>query len=91
MQPIREDQAIVNVTYGGRNGDLPDPVRRDASKEAIRGWVEEALKTGGIPGIPADRYADLRNFVIDDPVIRDVPGQEISVSYITARPKTPVG
>jgi len=43
-------QAIVNVTWAGQNGELPDPVSHDATDRDILQWVTEAVRTGGIPG-----------------------------------------
>ena len=62
---VDRGQARVNVTYNGRNGDLPDAVSFDLSDDIVRRIVAEALRTGGIPGIPADENPDLDGFVID--------------------------
>ena len=55
----------VNVTFAGQLGELPDPIPSTASDADIRGWVEEAIRTGGIPGVPADPRADLSAFKVD--------------------------
>ena len=62
---ILPDQARLEVTYRRQHGELPDPVTFDASDNDIRGWVTEAIRTGGIRGIEADPTANLDDFVID--------------------------
>jgi hypothetical protein len=85
---IRDDEARVNVTWAGQNGDLPDPVARDATDGDIKTWATEAIR-GGIPGIDADPGADLTDFVVD----RFDPKPEDGIDYarIAIRPKTPFG
>jgi hypothetical protein len=84
---FRADQARLNVTWKGQNGDLPDAVAFGASDAEIKQWAREALRTGGIPGIKLDPQADLRDFVIDRfPASADIP-----YCRLFARPKTPFG
>lgn len=79
-------EARVNITYKGSNGDLLDPVTFDATDAEIRTWVTEALRTGGVPGIPADPEADLTDFVVDRFAAKeDLPNR------LMIRPKTPFG
>ena len=80
-------QALVNVTYGGKNGDLPDPVNFEASDGDIKQWVTEALQTGGIPGIDTDERADLTDFVVD----RFRADATSPTNRLFLRPKTPFG
>jgi len=83
---IGEDQARLNVTWSGTNGDLPDPVPRDASDADILQWATEAVQTGGIPGIDADPNASFQDFVVDRFDAKDgLP------SRVVIRPKTPFG
>lgn len=84
---FRADQARLNVTWKGQNGDLPDAVAFDATDAEIKGWAREALKTGGIPGIKADPCADLKDFVVD----RFSASTEIPYCRLMLRPKTPFG
>ncbi len=49
---VPNDEARVNVTFGGQNGDLPDPVFYDSTDGDIRAMVTEAIRDGSIPGIP---------------------------------------
>jgi len=84
---IAPDQARINVTYAGANGDLPDPVAFDAPDGDVKGWITEALRAGSIPGIGADPGADLRDFVVDRFQASDVRPWNL----IQLRPKTPFG
>ena len=84
---INPGEARVNVTWAGQNGDLPDPVSYDAPPGDVRGWVAEAIRTGGIPGIAADANADLRDFIVDKYPPTDVRPYNL----IQVRPKTPFG
>ncbi len=79
--------ARVNITFGGENGDLPDPVSFDATDGDIKGWMSEALRTGGVPGIPAQARADLTDFVVDRFPATDVRPYNL----LQIRPKTPFG
>lgn len=84
---IREDEARVNVTWSGQNGDLPDPVALDATDADIKSWVEEAVRNGGVPGLRADADADFTDFVVD----RFAPTEARPWSLYALRPKTPFG
>lgn len=87
IRVIRDDEARLNVTWDGQNGDLVDPVPVNASDTDIRDWAAEAVRTGSIPGIPADRNADFHDFVVD----RHGPNEVRSWSAYFVRPKTPFG
>ncbi len=78
--------AFVNITWNGQNGDLPDEVAFDATKEQILGWVTEAVRGGDVPGIAADPDASFADFVVDRfPAAGDKPER------LFVRPKTPFG
>lgn len=84
---LKEDEAKVNVTWQGQNGDLPDPVSYDAADGDVRQWVTEAVRTGGIPGIRADAEANFQDFVVERfPATPDRPWNLIQI-----RPRTPFG
>lgn len=85
--PLDANQARVNITYKGENGDLPDAVFFDATDGDIKTWVTEAVTNGSIPGIPADARADFGDFVVD----RFAANAERPYSLIQLRPKTPFG
>lgn len=63
MEPIAADQAILNITYEGEQGELPDPILYDASDADIIRWATEAVR-GGIPGITPQLNADLDGYVV---------------------------
>ena len=80
-------EARVNVTYGGQNGDLPDPVAFDATDADLKTWVAEAMRTApGIPGIPVQEL-NLADFVVD----RFEATEARPYRLIQLRPKTPFG
>jgi len=86
-EQMGENEARVNCTYRGTNGDLPDPVSFDATDAHVKAMVGEALRTGGIPGIPADPDADLADFVVD----RFNATEQRPFALVQIRPKTPFG
>ena len=79
-------EAQVNITYKGKNGDLPDPVVFDAAKGDILQWVTEALQNG-VGGIPSDPNADLTGYVVEK-FERD---EAVDINRIVVRPKTEFG
>jgi hypothetical protein len=82
----RTHQARLNVTIHGQNGDYPDPVAFDSSDAEIKRIAAEAIHTGYIPGIEADRYVRLDDFVVDRfPATAELPPR------LMVRPKTPFG
>lgn len=81
------NQARVNVTYEGANGELPDPVLYDSTDGDVKGWITEALRTGGVPGIPAYPTANIADYVVD----RFAATEERPYNFIMIRPKTPFG
>jgi hypothetical protein len=87
VRAVQDDQARVNITWGGQNGDLPDPVYFDSTDGDVRQWVTEAVRSGSVPGIPADPDADFRDFVVD----RYSPNEQRPYNLIQIRPKTPFG
>lgn len=87
VRVIRDDEARVNVTWKNQNGDLPDPVFRDAAEGDVKGWVTEAVRHGGVPGIAADVTADFRDYVVD----RFPPTEARPYNLIQVRPKTAFG
>lgn len=84
---IEANQARVNITYNGQNGELPDPVSVDANDGDIRQFVTESIRGGSVPGIPGDPTADFRDFVID----RFPPNDARPYNLIQVRPKTAFG
>lgn len=84
---MNENEARVGVTYSGEYGELPDPVNFQSTDGDVRGWVTEALRTGGIPGIGAQPNADLTDFMIE----RFTANATRPWNAISVRPKTPFG
>ena len=84
---VQADEARVNVTFGGQNGDLPDPVNYNASDTDIRRWVTEAVRGGSVPGLRRNVGADFNDFVID----RFSASEQRPYNLIQVRPKTPFG
>lgn len=84
---LQLNEAKVNITYNGQNGDLPDAVDNNATPEMIRAWVTEALRSGTVPNIPADPRADISDFVVDRFAATDARPYNL----IQVRPKTPFG
>jgi hypothetical protein len=82
-----ETQARLNITYGGENGELPDPVFYDSSDGDIKQWATEAVRAGGVPGIPADPTASFTDFIVE----RYDANEEVDYNRIMLRPKTPFG
>lgn len=89
---MEANEAQVNVTWSGKNGDLPDPVSYDATDGDVRGWITEAVRAGGVPGIPADPNADFRDYIIERyPAPANPVEGERNFNQIMIRPKTPFG
>ena len=84
---IPNDEARVNVTFAGQNGDLPDAVYFDSTDGDVRAMVTEAVRNGSIPGIPATADAEFGDFVVD----RFASTEARPYNLIQMRPKTPFG
>jgi len=86
MEEINARMARLNITFGGYNGDLNDPVSYDSSDEVIKQMAIEAVRTGYVAGIPANENVDFTDFVVDRfAATAELPGR------IMLRPKTPFG
>ena len=84
---IRDDQARLNITWQGQNGDLPDPVPWDGADGDLKQMAAEAIQTGYIPGIEADANVNFTDFVVD----RFASNDEVTFNRLSLRPKTPLG
>lgn len=87
VQLIDPTQAQVNITYAGQNGNLPDTVPYDSKDGDVKGWIQEAIRTGSVPGIPADPTANFADYVVD----RFEANEARPYNLIQLRPKTPFG
>lgn len=79
--------ARLNITWAGQNGDLPDPIPYDATEGDIKAMAAEAVQTGYIPGIIADRNVNFVDFIVE----RYNATEEIPFARVFLRPKTPFG
>jgi len=84
---VAEDEASLNVTWAGQNGNLPDPIPFNSTNREVMAIAQEAIRAGDIPGINADRAANLEGFVID----KFAATEGIPFGRIVARPSTPFG
>lgn len=84
---IAENEARVNITWAGQNGDLPDPVRFDAGDADVKQWVTEAIRAGDVPGLVADADANFRDHIVE----RYEATAVRPFNLIQIRPKTAFG
>lgn len=78
--------ARLNITFGGANGDLIDPVAYDLPDADIRRMATEAVQNGSIPGIAQAGNANFADFVVERfPATDELPNR------VMLRPKTPFG
>lgn len=87
VNPIEDDQAMVNVTYNGQNGELADPVFYDSTDADVKAWVTEAVRNGDIAAIGRHPNANFADFVVE----RYPPQGDRPHNLIMLRPKTPFG
>jgi hypothetical protein len=87
MNDIKDTEARVNITYGGKNGDLPDPVFFQSTDGDVKNWVTEAVRNGSVPGLDAAANADFGDYVVD----RFAATEARPYALIQVRPKTPFG
>jgi len=82
---IAAHEARLNITWGGQNGDLPDPVAFDADDETVLQWATEAIRGGAVPGVAADANPDLDGYIVDRfEAVEDVPYNRLVVRNKTA-------
>jgi hypothetical protein len=84
---IGANEARLNITWQGNNGDLPDPVANDAADGDLFQWASEAVRGGGVPGIPADPNVRFEDFVVR----RFGSTPDVPFNRIMIHPKTPFG
>lgn len=84
---MQDNEARLNITWQGANGELPDPVLADSTDADVRAWATEAVRSGSVPGVPADAGVDFRDFVVD----RFGPTEARPYALLMIRPKTPFG
>jgi len=79
--------ARLNVTHSGGNGDLIDPISYDLPDADILRIAQEAIRSGGVPGIHAAPDATLQDFVVE----RFAANEARPWNVVLIRPKTPFG
>ena len=84
---IRAHEARMNITWGGQNGDLVEPVPYNASDIQLKRWAQEAIENGSVPGIRRRGRVYLHDFVVD----RFPKNANTPFNRIFLRPKTPFG
>lgn len=84
---LNDDEATLNITWAGQNGNLLDPVPFQASITELKSWASEAIRNGDIPGIQSDNNVDLSDFIVD----RFPASTEKPYNSLFIRPKTPFG
>lgn len=84
---IRDDEAILNITWSGQNGNLSDPIPFDASDAEIIQWATESVVSGYVAGIAQDDGARFDGFVVD----RFSATEDTPYNRVFLRPKTPFG
>ena len=84
---IRPHEARMNITWGGQNGDLIEPVPYNATELQLKRWAVEAIEHGSVPGIRTRGRVNLRDFVVD----RFPKNATTPYNRIFIRPKTPFG
>lgn len=87
QQALAEDQALLNITWSGENGDLADPVPQGSSDADIKRMAAEAVQGGDVIGISADTNVDFDDFVVE----RFPANDDYPFARIMLRPKTPYG
>lgn len=80
------EPAILNVTYNGQQGDLPDDVPFDLTTPEVIDMAEEGIKSGSILGIDADPEATLQGFKVER-----YPAKDDKPNRLVVRPSVPFG
>ena len=84
---IQPNEARLNITWQGQNGDLPDPVSFDSTDGDLFQFASEAIREGGVPGITADPNVNFTDFVVR----RFTATPDVPFNRLMIQPKTPFG
>lgn len=84
---VPEGMAALNITWAGSNGTLPQPVGYDSTDADVRQMATEAVRSGSVPGVPADEAVNFADFIVD----RFPSNNEVPFNRLFLRPKTPFG
>lgn len=80
-------EARLNITWNGQNGDLVEPVPFDAGEQELKAWAREAILGGSVPGIRTNGRVDLSDYAVD----RFRANGTVPYNRIFLRPVTPFG
>jgi len=80
-------EARLNITWNGQNGDLVEPVPFDAGDQELKAWAREAILGGSVPGIRTNGRVDLSDYAVD----RFRANGTVPYNRIFLRPVTPFG
>jgi len=84
---VGPNEAKVNLSWGGQNYDLSNPVPLDITDADLKGVLSEVIRAGG-DGIPADQdVGPMANFVVE----RLGPTARRPHNLIMVQPKTEFG
>lgn len=83
---IGPNEAQLNITWNGQQGELPDPVNVDAADGDVLQWATEAVRAGDVPGIDAAPNVNFQDFVVQRFAAKDDLPNRIFI-----RPKVPFG
>jgi hypothetical protein len=84
---VNPNEAMVNLTWGGQNYDLTNPVLYDMPEADLKGMLAEVIRAGG-DGIAADaNVGPMSDYV----VMRHEATATRPHRLITVRPKTAFG
>lgn len=67
---VAAGEAVLNISWQGQNGDLPNPILYDSTDADIRRWATEAVR-GGIRGIDADPTVNFQDFIVERVAAKD--------------------
>jgi len=87
LEALNNDEATLNVTWNGQNGNLSDPVPFEATVTELKAWAQEAVMNGDIAGIAADPNVNLADFEVD----RYRATEDKPYNSLFVRPKTAFG
>jgi hypothetical protein len=87
MDVLAANEAKVNITFGGQNGDLRDPVPVDSTDAEVKAWVTEAVRGGDVAGFGDTTDASFDDYIVE----RYTPTADRDFNLIQVRPKTPFG
>jgi len=84
---LHANEARMNLTWMGLNGDLVEPVPFHVHDAELLRIAERALRAGAVSGISKRRKASLAGFVVD----RFPATGGVTHNRVFIRPSTPFG